>query len=307
MSLVVLQPGLATTVQDLGRPGHQAWGVPPGGAFDRPAHAIANALVGNDPHAATLELTLLGGVFEARCDLALALGGAPMTAHIEGRAGRPLRNWSSFTLAAGDRLILGKCRHGCRAYLAVTGGWLTAEVLGSRSSETPLKAGDVIPAHPGRAAQRWLAEAVSFPRPLRILDGPEASWVSDDRWKTATYRATSLCSRIGIRLEGLQIPVASPPERLSAPVAPGAVQVAGGQPIILGMACGTIGGYPHVAHVVTADLPVLAQLRPGDPVNFETVTLEEARRLDDQQRLAVHRRCSTLRTLAVDRPSAWPD
>ena len=102
---------------------------------------------------------------------------------------------------------------------------------------------------------------------------------------------------MGLRLQGDPVPISSPDERLSTPVAPGAVQVAGGQLIVLGVACGTMGGYPHVAHVISADLDRLGQLRPGDSIAFRLVTLEEARCLDlaaRQVRMAIHHRLQAL-------------
>ena len=102
---------------------------------------------------------------------------------------------------------------------------------------------------------------------------------------------------MGLRLQGDPVTMISPPDRLSTPVAPGAVQVAGGQLIVLGVACGTMGGYPHVAHVISADLDRLGQLRPGDAITFRLVTLEEARSLDQavrQARKALHHRLATL-------------
>jgi biotin-dependent carboxylase-like uncharacterized protein len=286
MALLVLDPGLWTTVQDGGRPGFRDLGVPEAGAFDRDALALANALATNDPDAAALELTLRGGSYRATRDLGLALAGAELPARIENPVGpdRDVLPNSSFTLRAGECLILGPLRDGARAYLAVAGGgWRTPVVMGSRSSETPLRAGDQLEARPGALPVRRVLRGIADPDRdmLRILPGPDASRIaagSSAGLEGMAWRVSSRSDRMGVRLDGPWIDlIGSDAERLSAPVWPGAVQVAGGHPIVLGAACGTLGGYPHVAQVITADLPVLAQLRPGSTARFRVVGLDEAR------------------------------
>ncbi len=309
--LLVIDAGLSTTVQDAGRPGYREYGVPPGGPFDRGSAGLANALAGNPPGCAVLELTLVGGTYEARCDLALAMAGAPMEANVLASSGdeRTLQIPLSFTLRAGDRLVLGRTIKGARSYLAVAGGWQTPMHLSSRSLEDRLRPGIVLPAVAGTIPTRhprgpdWLAPtAVS----IRVVDGPDAVAASDVRsdpaaaWLDRDYRVGSRSNRMGLRLEGEPLPVASPPGRLSAPVSPGAIQAAGGQLIVLGVACGTMGGYPHVAHVISADLDRLGQLRPGDLVRFARVGLDEARRADRQQREARVARLLRIGTAARD-------
>ena len=286
MGLIVIDPGLSTTVQDAGRIGYREWGVPPGGAFDRGAAGLANALVGNDADCAVLELTLLGGTYEAERDLALAMAGAPMEARVLAPDGseRILHLPLSWTLRAGERLVLGRAIEGARTYLAVREGWQTRLRLGSRSSEERLRAGDVLPAEPGSIPTRhpggpsWMSPTAE---PFRILDGPDAvpadsGLDASALWSDRPFRVGSRSDRMGLRLEGEPIAITSPPGRLSAPVAPGAVQVAGGQLIVLGVAGGTMGGYPHVAHIISADLDRLGQLRPGDVIRFRRVTLERS-------------------------------
>ena len=142
MGLIVIDPGLSTTVQDTGRPGYREWGVPPGGAFDCGSADLANALVGNPLTGAVLELTLSGGVYEAACPLALAMAGAPMEAKIlvPDATEHVLQVPLSWSLRQGERLVLGRAREGARTYLAVKGGWQTRLRLGSRSSERRLAA-----------------------------------------------------------------------------------------------------------------------------------------------------------------------
>jgi biotin-dependent carboxylase-like uncharacterized protein len=308
MGLVVINPGLSTTIQDLGRAGYREWGVPVGGAFDRGAAAEANALVGNPPHCAVLELTLFGGLYEARVPLALALAGAPLAASIvlDGEPPRLLVVPQSFSLAPGERLALGGAAAGARAYLAVKGGWRTPLWLGSRSREERLKPGDRLDAAPGNVAARHPAEPIGqvpagSPLRLCIIDGPDAALAVDlDAWVKGPFRVSPQINRMGVRLEGPQLSVAAPADRISTPIAPGAVQIAGGQAIILGVACGTVGGYPHVAHVISADLDRAGQLRPGDVVVFQRVSLHEARRIDREHRQAQADRLRWLSLLACD-------
>jgi biotin-dependent carboxylase-like uncharacterized protein len=306
MGLVLINPGLSTTIQDLGRRGYREWGVPAGGAFDRGSAAAANALVGNPPGCAVLELTLFGGLYEATVPLALALAGAPMAASIAGAEGPPRRLVvpQSFSMATGERLVLGGAAAGARAYLAVKGGWRTPLLLGSRSREERLKPGAVLDAAPGSVPARHpAAPLLGTPAssPLRIVDGPDAALAVDlDAWTKAQFRVSRDINRMGVRLEGPPLVVDAAADRISAPVAPGAVQIAGGQAILLGVACGTVGGYPHVAHVVSADLDRVGQLRPGDTVAFRRIRLPEARRLDHEHRHAQADRLRWLRLLACD-------
>jgi biotin-dependent carboxylase-like uncharacterized protein len=308
--MIVINPGLSTTVQDGGRTGYREWGVPVGGAFDRGAAGLANALVGNPPECAVLELTLIGGVYQADGPLALAMAGAPMEARVlapdasEHDLDVPL----SWSMRTGERLILGRALQGARTYLAVRGGWQTRPRLGSRSSEERLRTGDVLPAEPGSiptrrpAGQSWTPAAAE---PFRIVDGPDA--IAPDSgaeltrfWTDRRFRVGSRSDRMGLRLEGEPISGDSPTDRLSAPVAPGAVQVAGGQLIVLGVAGGTMGGYPHVAHVISADLDRLGQLRPGELIQFDRVALHEARRADQEMRLARKGLLNRIATAAQD-------
>ena len=292
MGLVVVRAGVATTVQDRGRPGYRCFGVPVGGAFDLGSYELANGLLGNDRDAAALELTMLGGSFRAEVDLAIALAGSCLTATIQGNS-RNSRAWSiprAGPLRAGETLTLGGSAVGLRCYLAVRGGWQTPVILGSRSSEEPLRDGDRLAASPGSTTERWpspglfaaLGPSLSHQGPVRWVDGPDRGSTA----LTGSYRVESDSNRVGVRLTGNPLVVATDANRLSRPVAPGAIQAAGGQPIILGRAGGTIGGYPHVGHVIEADLDRVGQLRPGAAIEFERVDLAEARRLDSEARQA---------------------
>lgn len=310
MGLVVVDSGFWTTVQDGGRVGYREWGVPVGGCFDRRSADLANALVGNGPDCAVLELTLRGGTFESLGSLGIALAGAPMEAAIVGTdlRTRLLTIPMSSTIHAGERLVLGRTLVGARTYLAVRGGLRTATRLGSRSTEQPLRRGDCLRTGVSRIATRRPGEAETLAdafAPFRIIDGPDApSLMAPKGLEGVAFRVGSRSNRMGLRLEGTPVEVNSEPDRLSAPVAPGAIQVAGGQLIILGVAGGTMGGYPHVAHVISADLDRVGQLRPRDPVRFRRVTVAEARDLDRASRQAHHALLLRLGSLARDRAGA---
>jgi biotin-dependent carboxylase-like uncharacterized protein len=312
--LLVVHPGSYTTVQDPGRAGYREWGVPPGGSFDRGSAALANALVGNPADAAVLELTLLGGEYVAQVPLALALAGAPCTAVVKppGRVPRPLVPPQSFTLMPDDRLVLGSPATGLRLYLAVRGGWKTPLLLGSRSREDRIRRDDVLAADPGTIPARrpidpWWRWRAPNETAIRVLDGPDrAEAVDFDAWVAGGFRVGGEVSRMGIRLEGPELRLRTSPGRDSAPVAPGAVQVAGGQAILLGVACGTTGGYPHVAHVISADLDRLGQLGPGTSIALQRVSRDEARRVDRADREERARRLLGLSAMARDNPPAPP-
>lgn len=307
MSLAVVVPGVFSTIQDLGRDRHRSWGVPVGGSFDPSSAMLANALVGNPAECAVLEMTYVGGVYEAQAPMALALAGAPMKATLRPKTGRDmlLEPVSAFPLKTGDQLVIEGTPQGIRSYLAVRGGWKTDVILGSRSSEIPLKAGNILPCEPGvtpfRKAQGFATSPAAGEIFLRITDGPdfslvEESWLNPERF----YKVGTLSNRMGIRLEGARCDVEEQPERLSTPVAPGSIQMAGGIPLILGAACGTMGGYPHVAQVITADLARLAQARTGDRVRFVRMSVDEARRVSRSIRHEIRMRAELVRMISSD-------
>jgi biotin-dependent carboxylase-like uncharacterized protein len=312
MALRVLNPGHFTTVQDHGRLGFRAWGVPVAGAFDRGSADLANALLGNPVECATLELTLVGGMYEAFAPLAVALAGAPMSTMCLARDGRDrvLTIPSCFALAHGDRLQLGGTPVGARTYLAVRGGWKTPVVLGSRSSETRLNAGDSIPADAGATLHRWIEPSSWIPpaaAPIRLIPGPDAAAGGRlDELLASEFRVGQNSDRMGLRLDAPPLPWPAEADRLSTPVAPGAIQLAGGAPLLLGVACGTMGGYPHLAHVISADLDRIGQLRPGDRIRFQRVTLADARQLDRADRETRAKRLLVIRASAAD-PSVIPN
>lgn len=307
MSLFVVNPGLHTTIQDLGRRGYREWGIPYDGAFDQWSAGLANALLGNSEECALLEMTLVGGMYRACVPLAIALAGAAMQTTLVAMDGesRRLDVPLCCQLREGETLRIEGTASGARTYLAARGGWQTPIVLGSRSRETPVKAGDTIPAEPSHTPTRHPARAWMDVRPLapiRVVDGPDSSEAANlDEWLGSSFRVAMDSDRMGLRLEGPPPVLGSFPNRLSAPIAPGALQVAGGSTLLLGASGGTMGGYPTVAYAISADIDRLAQLRPGDSIQFTKVTVKEARRLDRADRRERRRRLLCLRSLADDR------
>lgn len=276
MALRVLEPGLYTLLVDAGRPGSRSLGVPVGGAADRSALALGNALVGNAPDAAAIEICLAGPTLQADDDLACVLCGAPFEISGNRRAGK------TFTLPAGESLRIGGTPSGMRAYLCVRGGFQTPTVLGSRSGLQPLHEGQELPCATGSIASRFIQMPALLDgdvMTLRVLPGAQADWFHLDAFYAEAFTVTPASNRMGLRLQGspLSSATAEVRELVSEAVCPGSVQVTrDGQCIILGVDGQTIGGYPKVAHVISADQDVLGQLRPGQRVHFVPVTLPEA-------------------------------
>lgn len=269
----VERAGPLSTVQDRGRVGWAHLGVPRAGALDQPALEAANRLVGNGSGAAGLELTLGRCALRVSRDTTVALTGAPAPFHVDGRPapyGRPVR--------AGATITVGAPHEGVRSYLAFDGGIAVAPVLGSRSTDTlsglgpaPLRAGDTLPlGPPGRAATSTGDSAQWTARPgplvLRVQPGPRADWFADT---LATYTLSPQSNRIGARLAGPALTRVRDGELPSEGIVLGAVQVPpDGQPLVFLADHPTTGGYPVIAIVVPADLPPLAQARPGATVTF---------------------------------------
>ncbi len=304
MSLRVLRPGLYTLVVDHGRPASRSLGVPLGGAADRFSFQVGNALVGNPPDAAALEINFIGPTLEADCDLACVVSGAPFALESDRQT---LEAGKTFTLRAGERLRVGGSPHGARAYLCVRGGFQTPVVLGSRSGLAPLAAGAEFPCQPGVIAARFVSIEGPWnrvlppgdaPRTVRVLPGPQAEWFRADAL-SRVFRVAPASDRMGLRLQGPSIEHPGR-EMVSEPVCPGAVQVTrDGQCIVLGVDGQTIGGYPKVAQVIAADLDLLGQLRPGDELAFERVSLDEAERLYAERRAVLREWLLRLSVTAV--------
>ena len=330
----VLRPGLLTTVQDTGRTGFQDQGVPAGGAADPVALRVANLLVGNPMGAAGLEMTLAGPRLRFARDTVVALGGAPMAAEVDGV---PVSPWRPVRIRAGETLEVGGARTGCRAYLACAGGIDVPAVLGSRSTYLPsafggfegraLRTGDRLPVGEagaqaaailagidgrGSGAAAWWAAPSALPA---YSPDPELLLIPGSHTAALTHSARAMLfgqrfrvsphsDRMGCRLEGAGLALSAPLELTSEGVAPGTVQLPpGGSPIVLLADGGTTGGYPRVGHVATVDLPLLAQLRPGDTLRFRETNLDAAHRRLRSREVGLLRLADAIR-LRVARPSS---
>jgi antagonist of KipI len=313
----VMEPGMFTTVQDLGREGYGEMGVSPSGAADALSLRIGNRLVGNGEGAAGLEMTLVGGTFEFSEPGTLALTGADFGAWLDDV---PVEMWRSCEVRAGQTLRMEGTRDGARGYLCVRGGIAVAEVMGSASTHVlsgmggfagrVLRRGDVLQiggqagaeqpfarsalgkAPPQqRLAGRILSTAgrklVRARKKLRVTVGPQSDWfgpAAPRRFYGDAYRVTEESNRMGLRLAGPVVEKLPRGEMISEGVASGAIQVPeSGMPIILFVEQQTTGGYPKIANVISADFHSLGQLRPRDEISFELVDWEMARALLREQ------------------------
>ena len=290
--LHILKPGLLTTVQDLGRYGHQASGVPVAGPMDTFSHRLANQLAGNTIDAATLEITLIGPDMIVEADTTMAIAGAQFEATCDDR---PVALGASFAVSRGQRLKFGRIVQGARAYLAVAGGVQTLPVLGSRATHLvshmgglngrALQSGDRVPIgdSPQPRPQRKSA-GLTLPSKgralLRVMPGPQADWFQSDALRaiaSVSFRISPQSNRMGYRLQGPPLVRAREGELISEPLGIGAIQVpAAGEPILLMADRQTAGGYPKIGYVISADLPIAGQLAPGDFIEFHVCTHQEA-------------------------------
>jgi len=298
--LRILQPGLMTTLQDLGRRGYTAYGVSVGGAADYQSLMIGNWLLGNRARTAALEVTLTGPEVEFTGPTAFAITGAPIPAELipaDGGSPQLLAGWASHVASPGDRLRLGTVAAGCRSYLCIAGGFDLPLVLGSLSEDMfgklgpmgrPLKSGDWLPIGlplqpPADLAGRSLPpDAIpSFESSLviRATLGPQHDLFSPEAvsaFFSGSYRVGPASDRQGLRLTGPGVAPLGEASMLSEPIPPGSVQVPpGGQPILLMGNRQTIGGYPKIAVAVYTDLWAAAQLKQGDQIRFEQVDVAE--------------------------------
>ena len=288
----VVQPGILTTIQDMGRPNAIGSGVPPGGAMDRFAHHAANLIVGNERTAATLECTLIGPRLVAERSLLVAVTGGDFELRVNGLE-TPM--WTGVQLRAGDEVSFTSRRAGARAYIAAAGGVVGDRWLGSMSTNLmcarggmqgrALVADDVIPAGepsdpvaPGRHLARDLRPPYGR-RTLRVIPGPHFARLQAGSRRLlfdATFTLRHDSNRMGYRLDGPSLEAVGE-DVLSFGVVAGAVQLPmGGQPIVLMADHQTAGGYPVIATVASAWMPVAAQLAPGDELRFEEISIEDA-------------------------------
>jgi antagonist of KipI len=292
MDLRIINPGLMTTIQDLGRYGYAHLGVTPAGAADALALRVANLLLGNRENAAALEMTLLGATVEFQRAAIVVLTGAQVDCRL-GNARAPM--WRAFPVLPGAVLKCGAITGGARAYLAVQGGFELKAVMGSVATlgsahfggleGRTLKAGDRLAvSHVVSSGVRRISrDALVYLAPrreLRITPGPQASWFGSEGLQLlqrGPYAVSGDSDRRGIRLRGEALTLPPKSQLVTEGISLGAMQVPpDGQPIILFVDQQTTGGYPKVANVIAADLRHVAQLRPRDEVHFRVVSVEEA-------------------------------
>ncbi|MHB0870091.1 MAG: 5-oxoprolinase subunit C family protein [Chloroflexota bacterium] len=313
MSLEILEPGFLTTIQDIGRFGYQRWGIPTAGAMDPFALKAANALVGNPPTAAGLEITLQGPRIRFAEGCAIAVTGGDLGARLDGWE---LEGWRRRLVSPGSVLDFAGRRSGARAYLAVSGGIAVEPWLGSRATYLlaavgglegrALRAGDLLPIGPATltparpSVPPGRRPHYSGEPTVRVVLGPHADRFTDEgieSFLSGGYQVTPTSNRMGYRLEGPRIAHTRGPDLISCGIPLGGIQVPGsGQPIILMADHQTAGGYTMIATVIQADIPLVAQLLPGERVRFEAVSLEEAR--DSLRRLEEGLRASIEETEA---------
>ena len=313
MSATILRAGFLTTVQDLGRIGFREFGVSLGGALDSHALRVANLLVGNDESDAGLEIALGGLRVRFDDERTVAWCGGEFDVRVGSTS---LPSGHATLIGAGEELIFNPPKRGCRSWLTISGGIGVPIVLGSRSTDLrgnfggldgrPLRDGDLIPlrkirrspafATPRRGRQTAATEKVaSWSAPIdwttTAKTEPALGFVRGSDWDrfnpsshlaltNETFVVSPDSDRMGARLDGPELKRNEDVDLVSEAVAPGTIQVPpSGKPIVLLGDCQTIGGYPKIAHVITVDLPVAAQLRAGDTVRFQEISLTDAHRL----------------------------
>ena len=296
--LEVIDGGIGNSIQDLGRVGYRHMGITVSGCVDPLLARCANALVGNAANCAGIEIRGAGptlAVRQGRVRLSLA-GEVDATLRRANGEAIEFRPWASVTLEPGDTIEIGYLPGGT-AFLAVAGGVNTPLELGSRSTYQraliggvkgrPIASGDRLPcAAQPRGEKREFQAAAPWRHdvgPLRVMYGPQQEHFDADsiaRFVAADFEVSTQIDRMGVRLQGVALKHLTPQSAdiVSDGVTPGAIQVPGnGQPIILLADCQTVGGYPKIATVISADLPRLAQLQPGQRLRFCAVDAAQAR------------------------------
>lgn len=303
LAVEVLKPGLAASIQDLGRPGYFHLGIPESGAMDRLALIAANLLVGNDEGAACIEATFMGPELRFNVSTIVAVTGAEMPIKLDGE---PRDGWTSFPVDAGQVLSFGFLKTGARIYVAFAGGIDTPPALGSRSTYpigalgglngTLLKGGDQLPLGEGQApAGRVVPEALrrtpGSPAALRVLPGLydyRVEPASLDRFFAEEWRVAPEADRMGVRFRGgspLDFVPRDPPfgagsdpsNIVDGGYSYGSIQVPSGtEPIILHRDAVSGGGYFTLGAVISADMDLIGQLQPNTPVRFVRVSMDEA-------------------------------
>ncbi|MTI70453.1 MAG: biotin-dependent carboxyltransferase family protein [Firmicutes bacterium] len=294
--LKIKNPGLLTTIQDLGRIGYQQYGIPVAGAMDRYALELSNILVGNNRYEACLEMTFMGAEIEFNINTKIAITGANMKPTVNGEN---IEMYKTIYINKGDILKFNGLIKGCRSYLAVSGGFDICKVMGSKSTYLrakigglegrKLKSGDKLKVNKSdytlgvRKIPKDLIPEYKNEITVRVLMGPEEDRFTKKGINTfleEVYTITNQSDRMGYRLDGEKIKHNNGADIISGGISFGAIQVPGhGEPIIMMADRQTTGGYTKIANVISYDLPYLAQLKPGDKVKFEKTDISNAQNL----------------------------
>jgi biotin-dependent carboxylase-like uncharacterized protein len=322
--LRVVNSGIHTTVQDLGRTGFQDVGVPVSGPLDRIGLQLANALVGNAPATPALEMLLQGPAFEVAADaVRIALAGCNSTIDVGGDNARTVPSGTSVRLTRGDTFRVARLGDSACAYLAIEGGIDLTPRLGSASTYVrgriggingqALKSGDSVPLKQATVAER-AEKTLALPFDLalnqlvRVVLGPQADFFAEAAITTflsTEYVVSMQSDRMGFRLEGMPLEHAKGYDIVSDGIVIGSIQVPGsGLPIVLMVDAQTTGGYPKIATVISADIPVLGRRGPGRKVRFAAVSVGEAETLRREQEASLRQCMESLRvvstTVAID-------
>ena len=292
-TITVIQPGLMTTLQDEGRIGSQAYGIPVSGCMDQRSLHDANALLNNPLDTAVLEMVYLGGSFRFHCNTYIALTGADMQAQLNDQ---PAPTYTALAIRPGDTLTLGTAKTGRFGYLAVAGGFDIPPVLGSCATYIKcgiggfqgraLKSGDLLPLKNETCtlacAKRKHLTPPAFSQNItvRAVPGPQSDRFTKEALQTLfaeAYRVTDRSDRMGYRLEGPTLEVIGGSDIVSDGTAFGSIQVPGsGKPIVLLADRQTTGGYAKIASVISPDLPAFVQCMPGAMIHFVPVSVRKA-------------------------------
>jgi antagonist of KipI len=308
MSVHFQSKGILTTVQDLGRVGFGRFGINPSGAMDRTAVRLINILLGNDENEAVLEIHFPASILQFEEQTVITLGGADFAAHLNEK---PIENWRPFRVEKGGILEFRQRNFGASIYLSVRGGFQIPEWLGSRSTNLSAKIGgfDGRAVHKNdrlffkqqttkyeirtnfRVSRRLVPFYSRFPT-VRVVAGAEwenLSEESQEKFLSNTFSIRRESDRMGFRLNGENLNLTEKIELLSSAVNFGTIQLLpDGQLIILMADHQTTGGYPRIGSVAAIDLPLLAQLNPGDTVNFHLISIAEAENLLVQQQIELN-------------------
>ncbi|URM34978.1 biotin-dependent carboxyltransferase family protein [Cytobacillus firmus] len=310
----VLKPGLLSSIQDLGRTGYQKFGVIASGAMDPFSHRMANLLSGNEENDPALEITMMGPTLTFEEDTLISICGGDLSPLINGQ---PIRTWRSIFVKKGSELKFGGCQKGCRAYLAVSGGFSVPEVMNSRSTYLragiggfkgrALKAGDVLETgkpslqslkmadylskqlhdktfveNDWGIASKLIPETIGNPE-IRITRGRQFDLFTHEsriQLFNHAFEVTAQSDRMGYRLKGTSLALSEHAEQISEAVNFGSIQVPpDGNPIVLLADRQTTGGYPKIGQVAAVDLPLLAQAKPGDALRFKEISNGQAQQL----------------------------